>query len=326
MARLKYKHYDEYFDCDGPSQALLAIDMEEKGVIYTYRLRDKECYVSEFEEGLENVVIADEIRVDGYGIQPVVRWGIPLIDKKCVTNVKSIELGKNLIDFNELTTSGLEKLEKLVLPESYEKFPPFKNCNNLKELIMPDRISLDWNHFAWSHPKLQKVILLHDGNQREISAKELSEKRYSYLKKRDKEENDRITEEKRLEKEKRHQESIRKFTEGYIGITCAIPYIWAIINAFTNMVNYDLDIFNIIMQLFAAGVLAVGLFFAWAIAVICALYLTEHSNHKILTALFAPILTVPFSWFVFSVALGILTVFNSCSSGFYGMIDPRFIQ
>lgn len=65
----------------------------------------------------------------------------------------------------------------------------------------------------------------------------------------DKEEYDRITEEKRLEKEKRHQESIRKFTERYIAIICAIPYIWAIINAFKNLVNYDLGVINIIMQL-----------------------------------------------------------------------------
>jgi hypothetical protein len=323
MAKLKYKHYDEYIDYDGPT--LLAISMEENGVIYTYRLRDKECYVSEIEEGVDNVVIADEIRVDSVGICPVVRWGIPLIDRKCVSNVKSIELGKNLKKFNDLTTSDLENLERLVIPESIEKFPPFTNCNNLKEITMPAKFSLDLEQFAWAHPKLQKMILLHEGKQSEITEKELSAKRYSYQKKVDREEEKRITEEKRLEKEKRYQESVKKFTEWYIAIVCAVPYLWAIVNAFRNMVNYELDFIDIIMQLIAAGVLAFGLFIAWGIAIECAFYLVDRSDRKILTAIFVPIITIPFSWIVFNIALGLLTAFNSCSDGFYGMVDPRFI-
>lgn len=49
MAILKYRYYDyDTFYEDGyPSGKLLAIDMEEDGVIYTYRVRDNECYVSE---------------------------------------------------------------------------------------------------------------------------------------------------------------------------------------------------------------------------------------------------------------------------------------
>ena len=325
MAVVKYRHYDEYYDYDGPSRFLMAIDMEENGVIYTYRVRDKECYVSEIEEGTEKIVIADEIRVEGVGLCPVVRWGIPLSEKKCLHNVKSIELGRNLNQFNELTTSDLENLERLVIPESAEVFPPFKNCHNIKEIIMPDKFSLDLEEFAWLHPKLKKLILLHQGNQREIGEKELSLKRYLYQTKLDKEEAERIKEEKRIEEDKRHQESIQKFIERYIAIICAIPYIWVIVNAFSKMINFELGIIDIIMQLIAYGVLVVGLFFAWAIATGIGIYLAEHSEHKIITSIFIPLLTVPLSWIIFSVALGILTVFNSCSDGFYGIIDPRFI-
>lgn len=323
MSKLKYKHYDDY-DYDGP--ILLSIEMEENGVIYTYKIGDKTCYVSGVEEGVENVVIADEIRVDGFGICPVVRWGIPLFDKDCVRNVKSIELGRNIKEFDELSISELKHLEKLVIPETIEKFHRFGKCDNLKKITLPDKFKIDWDEFSWSHPKLQKITLLHEGSCREIGEKEISSMRYSYQRKVDKEEFDRITEEKKKEEEKKRQEGIRTFTDRYITIVCAVPYIWAIVNAFRNMVNYELGGFEILMQLIAVCVLAFGLIIAWIIAVMSAMYLTELTNRKILTALFVPILTVPFSWIVFNIFLGLFTAFSSCSSGFNGIIDPRFIN
>lgn len=324
MSRLKYKKYDDYVDYDGP--ILLSIAMEENGVIYTYNIEDKTCYVSGVEEGVENVVIADEIRVDGFGICPVVRWGIPLVDEDCVRNVKSIELGRNIKEFDELKISGLKHLEKLVIPETIEKFKPYWKCDNLKEITLPDKFEIDWEEFSWSHPKLKKITLLHDGSCREIGEKEISSMRYSYQRKVDKEEFDRITEEKKIDNEKKRQESIMLFTERYNSVVCAIPYIWVLVNGVKNMVNFDLDLFQILFQLLAACALAFGLFLAWAFAVMSAIVLTEHSKRKKLTALIAPILTVPFSWIVFNIFLGLLTAFNSCSSGFYGIIDPRFIN
>ena len=326
MARLKYRHYDEYFDYDGPSRFLLAIDMEENGVIYTYNVKDKQCYVSEIDEGVENVVIADEIRVDSVGICPVVRWGIPLIDRKCVSNVKSIELGKNLKEFNELTTSELDNLERLVIPESIEKFPPFTKCNNLKEITMPAKFSMDLERFSWEHPKLQKVTLLHEGNRTEIMSRELDAKRQSYRIKLEKAEYDRITEEKRIEKDKLRQKRKENFIGWYAMIICAIPYLWAISNVFRNMVDYDSDFWDLINQLFIAAFLTAGLIAGWLIAVAGIIFISERSDWKISLALVLPIITIPLSYIVLSIAFALLTVFNSCSSGFYGIIDPRFIQ
>lgn len=323
MAKLKRKYYADLIDLELPS--ILAIDMEENGVVYHYNLREKKCSVSKIEEGVENVVIADEIRVDGVGVCPVVRWGIPLIDKECVRNVKSIELGKNLTEFNELTTSGLVNLEKLVIPNTFEKFPPFGECFNLKEITLPDKLTVNWECFCWSHRMLQKIILLHEGTCREIGDKEISSMRYSYQKKVDKEKFDRNTEKNKIEKEKRHQEAISYFTDRYIVIVCAVPYIWALVNGFRKIVNFDLGIVSIILQLMMVCLLAFGLLVGLFIAVMSAFYLTNHSRRKILTALVAPILAVPFSWIVLSVAISVLTLFESCSTGFYGIIDPRFL-
>ena len=324
MAKLKYKHYDQYVDYDGPR--LLAVSMEENGVIYTYRLRDKECYVSEIEEGIENIVIADEIGVDGVVVCPVVRWGIPLVDKKYVKQVKSIELGANLKEFNELTTSGLDKLERLVIPENMDKFPPFKDCLNLKEIVMPDKFSMDWERFSWEHPKLQKVTLLHEGNGTEIMSRELDAKRQSYRIKLEKAEYDRKKEEERIEKEKLRQKRKENFIGWYAMIICAIPYLWAISNVYRNMVDFDSDFWDLVNQLFVAVFLTAGLIAGWLIAVAGIIIISERSDWKISLALVLPIITIPLSYIVLNIAFAFLTVFSSCSSGFYGMIDPRFIQ
>lgn len=236
MAKLKHQYFEEYCDCYGYSKILLAIDMEEKGVIYTYSVRDKECQVSAIEKGTDDVVIADEINVYGVGICPVVRWGIPFSEKECLSNVKSVVLGRNIVTFNDLTTSELDKLERLVIPESIDKFPPFNECYNLREITMSDKYSLDLEEFTWSHPKLQKITFLHEGNKRDIGEKELSSKRLSYQIKLDKEEKKRIKE----EKAKQHQETIRSVIERYIGIICAIPYIWVTINGL-KMIGCELD-------------------------------------------------------------------------------------
>ncbi len=324
MAKLKYKHYEEVYDAyDFPR--LLGVDMEENGVIYTYSLKEKKCYVSDIEEGIDEVIVADEIDVYGVGLCPVVRWGIPLVCLKNVKNVKSIKLGKNLKEYNDLTTSGLDNLERLFIPESIEQFPPFRNCNNLKELTMPEKFSMDWERFAWSHPKLQKVVLLKEGRNIEIGEREMASKRLSYQKKLDKEESIKKIEEARQKKEEQYQKHVETFIDSYIGIVCAIPYLWAIVNAFRNTVNYDVDFFDIFFQLLGTCTLSVGLFFAWVIAVGSAIYLVQRSERKILTTIFIPLLTIPFSWLVFSIALGLLTTLSACSDGFYGMVDPRFI-
>lgn len=327
MAILKYRYYDyDTFYEDGyPSGKLLAIDMEEDGVIYTYRVRDNECYVSEIKEGTEEITIADEIRVEGVGLRPVVGWRIPFSKNNCLHNIKYIKLGRNLKHFESFVTYDVENLKKLIIPESAESFPPFKNCHNLVELTMPDNLSLDLDKFAWSHPKLEKLILLHQGNQMEIDQKGLSAKRYLYQTKLDKEESDRIKEERRIAEETRHQDAIYTFTTSYIVIVCAIPYIWVIVNFFKKNIDFESDIIFIIIELFAFGVFVFGMFIAWIIAIIIGLYIVDYSKHKIITSIFVPILTVPLSWIIFIFALNLLSIFTSCSSDFNRIIDPIFI-
>ena len=318
MAKLIDKHYDISTDYDNPQ--LWIVIMEENGVIYKYNQKDDKCYVSNIEEGIENVVIADEIDVDGIGKCPVVSWGISQVFRKSVQQVKSIRLGGNLKEFDFVTFWDLDKLEKIVIPESMVKFPPFKRCNNLKEIVMPDKFSVDLEEFAWLHPKLQKVILLHNGNRKEIASSELDAKRESFRLKLEKEENDRIAEENR----KLLKERKEKFIVWYAMIICAIPYLWAITNVFRKMVDYDSTFWNLLYQLFVAVCFSGELIVGWYIAVAGIEFISKRFNLKIAWAIFLPVIIIPLSLIVLYIALKLQAAFYSCSSVYYGMTNPSF--
>lgn len=322
MAKIIKTNYDyDFIDEDGPY--IKSIDLEENGVIYNYDR--KKCCVSKIKEGVENVIIADEVN-NGSIKYTVTRWGIPLCYKECLNNVKSIELGKNLTEFNDLTTSGLENLEKLIIPESFNKFPPFYNCKKLKEINMPDRIPFDLEQMAWRFPNLNNLVLLHDGCRREIGENELSAKRLLYQKKLDKEEQERIAEEKRIEKEEKKKERIERYTDYYIQIACILPYIWVLSNIVRNKIDFDLGWFRVIIGTILIIIVGgIVLLFPAAIAYGIALEIRNHSDRKIITSLLAPFITVPLSWIIFCIAIWILSLWVSCSSGFYGILDPRFL-
>jgi len=317
------KLIDKLTDYDNPQ--LWIVIMEENGVIYRYNQKDEQCYVSNIKEGIENVVIADEIYVDGIGKCPVVRWGISHVYKKSLEQVKSIKLGGNLKEYDLVTFWNLDKLEKIVIPESLVKFPPFEHCNNLKEIVLPDKFSVDLEEFAWTHPKLQKVILLHNGNRKEILSSELDAKRNSFRVKLEKEEKDRIAEEKRKEQEKLLQDRKGKFIAWYAMIICAIPYLWAITNLFRKMVDYDTTFWNLLYQLFIAVCITGELIACWYIAVVSIIIISERLNLKIAWAIILPVIIIPLSIIVFYIALKLQIAFYSAISVYYSITNPSFI-
>lgn len=322
MAKIINKNYDyDVIDLyDGPR--LISIDMEENGIIYTYD--QKQCYVSKIEEGVDNIVIADEIR-NGSEKYPVTRWGIPLYYKECLDNVKSIELGKNLIEFNDLTTSNLDNLEKLIIPQSYVTFPPFYNCDKLKEITMPDKISFDLESMAGRFPNLKKIVLLHEGEKREIGECAITAKRLLYQNKLEKEEQERLAEKERLEKEEQKKERIETFTNIYLTITCLLPYAWVLYNIVRNRIDFDLGIRAIIGAIIIVIIGIIVLIIPATIAFGIANEIKNHSENKIITSLLAPFFTVPISWIIFVFVIWFLSLWSSCSSGFFGLLDPRFL-
>ena len=326
MAKLVKEIYDKEGCEYGFRPSLSYIIMEEDGVFYSYDCRfGKYCSVSGFKEGTENVIIADEINVSGNGIKPVVEWGNFCNELEGANNIKSITLGKNLKEFHSSSMSGFEKLERLIIPESCNKFPSFSNCKNLREITLPQDISPDLNEYAWSHPKLQKVTLLNDGKETVIGARELEEKRLSYQRKVDAEEKAKEAEEKRKAIEEQREKKWGPIIELYLAIACGIPYLLAIINIFRKTVSLDIEFIDLIFELIATCCFAAGLLVAWAVAVTISYYIANYTKHRYVASFFTPILGIPLSWILFCIVLGVLSAFNSCSDGFYGIIDPRFL-
>lgn len=327
MAKLVKEIYDREGCEFGCSPRLSYIIMEEDGVFYAYNCRfDKSCSVSGFKEGTENVIIADEINVSRNGIKPVVEWGDFCNELEGANNIKSITLGKNLKEFHSSSMSGFEKLERLIIPESYNKFPSFLNCRNLREITMPQDISPDLNEYAWAHPKLQKVILLKGGTEKVIGASELEEKRISYQTKIDAEEKAKEAEEKRKAKEEQREKKWGPIIQWYLMVVCAIPYLCLIFATFQRALTRDREnAIDIIFDLVFAGTVSFCLLIAWVVAVGISYYCAEYTKHKYVAAFFTPILGVPLSWVILCLVVAILTCFNSCSDGFYGIIDPRFL-
>lgn len=327
MAKLVKEIYDREGCEFGCSPRLSYIIMEEDGVFYAYNCRfDKSCSVSGFKEGTENVIIADEINVSRNGIKPVVEWGDFCNELEGANNIKSITLGKNLKEFHSSSMSGFEKLERLIIPESYNKFPSFLNCRNLREITMPQDISPDLNEYAWAHPKLQKVILLKGGTEKVIGASELEKKRISYQTKIDAEEKAKEAEEKRKAIEEQREKKWGPIIQWYLMVVCAIPYLCLIFATFQRALTRDREnAIDIIFDLVFAGTVSFCLLIAWGVAVGISYYCAEYTKHKYVAAFFTPILGVPLSWVILCLVVAILTCFNSCSDGFYGIIDPRFL-
>jgi len=327
MAKLVKEIYDKEGCEYGFRPSLSYIIMEEDGVFYSYDCRfGKYCSVSGFKEETENVIIADEIYVSRYGLKPVVEWGNLFHEPEGANNIKSITLGNNLKKFSTYSVCGFEKLERLIIPESCNKFPSFSNCKNLREITLPQDISPDLNEYAWSHPKLQKVTLLNDGKETVIGARELEEKRLSYQRKVDAEEKARKEEELRQAKEEQREKKWGPIIQWYLMVVCAIPYLCLIFATFQRALTRDREnAIDIIFDLVFAGTVSFCLLIAWVVAVGISYYCAEYTKHKYVAAFFTPILGVPLSWVILCLVVAILTCFNSCSDGFYGIIDPRFI-
>lgn len=325
MAKVIKKYYDEilpFDEYDTYSRILKFIELEEKGVIYHYYPdKPSECSVSYIEAGIEEVIIADEIIVEGKK-SPVVRWGIPLVDDDCTKGIKTLVLGKNLREYNELTLKDLDSLEKLIIPESIEKFPPI-GCVNLKEISLSEKYQIDLDEYIWRHPKLEKITLLNNGETKIISAEEIGIKRKKIQIIKDAENAERIAEEKRIAKKEKLEKKCSDLRHTYFMLVCAIPYVWAFILLLKSM-NFNSDFMTIVGQLVAAGVALFGFVCAYSFAVVSSNWLSElpeRLRDKNILALLAPIFGVSVSWIALSAVFSFMTLVTSCE--FYGILDPR---
>lgn len=333
MATIKHKHYDYNIASFDDVPHLMAIDLEENGVVYTYlpsyrsSSNKPECYVSYIEEGVEDVIIADVISNVQVGTFPVVRWGIPLIDSDTLKQVKTLQLGKNLTSFIDLTMSGFDKLEKLIIPSSFKSFPPIKDCKSLKEIEMPVGIA-DLENIAYMFPSLQRIKLNKENSIEIIDANHLVKLRESYQKKLEEEERAMQRKMEEEEKEKRYH-SFDKFIEepvkwrvAYIYIACALPYIWFAYKSFVNMINNGLGFINNIFQSIA---IIIAFFIAWFVAVTLTMFMDYYTREKTWVLLFCPLVSVPLSWVLLMIIVYILSLFNSCEDAVFGFTDPKFL-
>jgi hypothetical protein len=325
MARVIKKYYDDILPLDEYgiySRKPNLIELEEKGVIYHYYPdKPSECSVSYIAAGIEEVIIADEITVEGKK-SPVVRWGIPLVDINCTKGIKTLVLGKNLREYNELTLSDLVSLKKLIIPESIEKFPPI-GCVNLKEISLSEKYQIDLDKYIWSHPKLEKITLLNNGETKIISAEEIGIKRKKMQIIKDAENAEKIAEEKRIAKQEKLEKKCSNVRQYYFMVVCAIPYVWAFV-LLVKSINFDLDIWTIVAHLYIAGVVLCAFVCAYSFAVVSSDWLSEKPTHlvyKNILAFFAPLFGVSVSWIALSILFNFMTLVTSCHA--YGIIDPR---
>ncbi len=105
------------------------------------------------------------------------------------------------------------------------------------------------------------------------------------------------------------------FKVAYILIVCAIPYL---VLLYRILLSVD-DFWDIL----TLGMVALGFFFAWALAVLVSFYLDFLANENLLLFLFNPLLSISFSWIVLIIAVNIMSIFGSGS--YLGWIDPRFL-
>ena len=301
MATITYRHFndDGWIDEEGHSSPTLAyMLLEENGVEFAYRPAFKTyCQAIDIDEGVENVVIPDEIEISGVG---------KCIVKECWTAIRS--------------TDKLRKIKQLTIGKNVSKIG-FWQYNQLERLTIPESLRSSIDTFIEQSPELVSITVKGDGKDEHITPGKIRMIEADNIVKRQKEEKEK----ERIQKEKEHEEKFRDFSNykkkmssisaWYLAIVCAIPYLYVAgvwltkINGFGEFIGWCVVLF--------------GLFIGWAMACYMSFYAEYISEDNVLVKLFCPIVTVPLSWIILFIGVNILTLFTSCS--LWGILDPRFL-
>lgn len=301
MATITYRHFndDGWIDEDGYSSPTLAyMLLEENGVTFAYRPTFKTyCQAIDIEDGVEEVVIPDEIEISGVG---------KCIVKECWTAIRS--------------TDKLRKIKQLTIGKNVSKIG-FWQYDQLERLTIPESLRSSIDTFIEQSPELVSITVKGDGKDEHITPGKIRMIEADNIVKRQKEEKEK----ERIQKEKEHERKYKDFssylkyepekTPWYHLIICAIPYLIVAIRSF-SIVDGFWDIIPL-------GVLLFGFLIGWGIAVCLSLYAKYISEDNILVSVFCPIITVPLSWIILFIGINILTLFTSCS--LLGIMDPRFL-
>lgn len=301
MATITYRHFndDGWFDEDGYSKPTLAYYLlEENGVEFAYRPEFKNyCIAIDVEDGIEEVVIPDEISIAGVG---------NCIVKECWTAIRN--------------TDKLRKIKKLSIGQNVSNIG-FWEYSQLERLTIPEKWKDSIESFVENSPSLHSITIKGSTKEEHIDVGKIKkiENEIEVKHQKEEEEHKKYLEKKEQEEKYKDFDSYTKkmsaFSTWYPMIICAIPYL---ILAFKQMANI-----GGFWQFLGWCAVVIGLFIGWAIACIISFYAGYASKDNIIVKMLCPIVAIPLSWFLFMIGLNIMTIISSCS--LYGIMDPRFL-
>ena len=301
MAKITYRHFndDGWIDEDGYSSPTLAyILLEENEVIFAYRPSMKNyCIAIDINEGVENVIIPDDIYIEGVG---------NCIVKECWTAIRN--------------TDNLRKIKRLSIGKNVSNIGFFQ-YDHLEKLTIPESLENKIDTFIEQSPELAYITVKGDEKDKTFMPSEIRMRESDNKVKHQREERER----ERIQKEQEHKEKYKDFSSylnkmssfsaWYLAIVCAIPYILIAINMFKHINGFS--------GFFAWCILIVILFIGWAIACIISFYAEFISEENAFVQIFCPIFTVPISLVILFIGVNILTLITSGS--LWGILDPRFL-
>lgn len=301
MATITYRHFndDGWFDEDGYSKPTLAYYLlKENGVEFAYRPKFKDyCIAIDIEDGIEEVVIPDEISIAGVGNCAV---------KECWTAFRN--------------TDKLKGIKKLSIGKNVSKID-FWEYRQLESLTIPETLRSSVETFVENSPSLRSITI--HGNEKDdyinVGKIRMIESDIKIKHQKEEEEHKKYLEEKEQEEKYKDFDSWMKKSSGgsawYISIICAIPYLLLAISSMTKIDGF--------WHFLGWCAIVFGLVIGWFIAVILSFYAEYTSKDNVFVKIFCPIATIPLSWILLMLGVNILSLVSSCS--LLGILDPRFL-
>ena len=113
----------------------------------------------------------------------------------------------------------------------------------------------------------------------------------------------------------------------YHAVVCALPFLYYLYRYIDGTFQgVELSFSIILGKVIALGILFVVETIAWGFSCMLTAYVDYYTReNSFWISLFSPIVTVPVTLFLIYVALLVLSIVTTCSTGLAGIFDPRFL-
>lgn len=274
-----------------------------------------------------------------------------MYDCKDFKNLETVEFDANVTWLSLGFFQGCTKLKNVTFredsPLEHISSDCFSGCTSLRSFSFPRNVkAIEKNAFAGCDnlesitvhfpteqllesivdiKSVKKISIIKNSGISVLGLNAIEELRRKYA----------IAKRKRIEEEERkqkyadfdsYQNKRSKTRIWFHAIMCALPFLYFSYNYINNIFIEQLSTINIVLNVFALLIVLFLELIAWSLSVMLSDYVDYFTKEKnIWVSIFSPLITIPAALFIIYVALLVISIVTTCSTGLAGIFDPRFL-